>query len=436
MTFRSRILLDRWLAIPASIVCNIVARVLGRVLRRDHSLDSARSREIVVCKLVGLGSVLQSTPLVRALKQRFPEARLTYLTLESNRALVARLENVDEVLCLDDSGAVRMAWTTLRALAALTRRRVDHYFDLEVYSGFACMLSLFSLARNRLGFYRHSSRYKRGIYTHLVYFNTRMPVRKIYLQLGRVAGADIGEDDSLSGIRIEREERGRLHEKLSALGLKQGDPYVLVNPNASDLLIERRWPMAYMAEAVGRLARLGNNIVLMGSPAEARFVSELCEQIAEPVRERIFNTAGRLSLVEAFTLIEGAACVLTNDTGPMHMALALRRPTVCLFGPVDPEHYGMEGPGIVTLYAPVPCSPCVHEIDEAPCQGKNFCMQRLLPDLVVTRVVALLKWAADPARPADTLQTEGSVRLPLVWEDEAGMPLGIVVRDSLDAHGH
>src|ERR1035441_9910412 len=141
MTFRQRILLDRLLAVPLAVSLNAVVALLGRILRRDHSIQPATTREIVVCKLVGMGSILQATPLLRALKQRFPQAQLTFVTLESNRCLVERLEMVDEVLCLDDRSANRMLWTTLRTLVALVYRRVDHYFDLEVYSAFAALRS-------------------------------------------------------------------------------------------------------------------------------------------------------------------------------------------------------------------------------------------------------------------------------------------------------
>jgi ADP-heptose:LPS heptosyltransferase len=417
MTFRQRIILDRLLAVPLCAVCDVLARAIGWALRRDHSIRVETTREIVVSKLVGMGSILQATPLLRALKQSFPQARLTFVTLESNRALLERLAGADEIVCLNDRSAPTLFWTTLRASFSLSRRQVDHYFDLEVYSGFACLLSLFSLARNRLGFYRHSNRFKRGIYTHLVYFNTRMPVRRLYLQLGRLAGTSAGPDDRLETIRVEASDRLALRDKLSALGAKAGERYILVNPNASDLLLERRWPENHMVTALTRLAELGHTVILLGSQAESPYVQDLCARIPECARSRVLDTAGRLSLGEALALIEGAACVLTNDTGPMHMAFALARPTVCLIGPADPVHYGMDNPDIITLYAPVPCSPCIYEVDEPPCHGNNVCMQRLSPELVVKQVLALL------AR-----EDGGPVRLPLVWDTDAGRPLGIVIR--------
>jgi ADP-heptose:LPS heptosyltransferase len=220
-----------------------------------------------------------------------------------------------------------------------------------------------------------------------------------------------------------------MQEKLAALGLKLGSPYILVNPNASDLLIERRWPERHMAQAVTQLAELGHNVVLMGAKSEASFVQGLCDRVTASARERVWNSAGLLSLSEAFALIEGASCVLSNDTGPMHMAFALGRPTVCLFGPVDPAHYGIGGPNIVTFYAPVPCSPCVHEIDKPPCDGNNVCMQRLLPGPVVQQVLAQIARAAgDPVRTQPSPTGGETLRLPLVWETDTGQPLGIVIR--------
>ena len=428
MTFRQRISLDRWLAVPLAVVVNAVVRILGVLLHRDHTIRRETTRQIVVCKLVGMGSVIQASPLLRALKATYPDARLTFLTLKGNRNLLGRLDGVDDVLCLDDSGAFAMLSTTIAALLKMAGMRVDHYFDLEVYSGFSCLLSVFSLAQNRLGFYRHSNRFKKGIYTHLVFFNTRMPVRRLYLQLGRVAGIPADSDDRLGPIRIDPSERESMRQHISALGVDVSQPYILVNPNASDLLLERRWPEASFVTALSELSKAGKQLVLMGSPAEAPLVQSLRARVPDALRTRVFDTAGLLPLGEAFALIEGAACVLTNDTGPMHMAFALARPTVCLVGPADPIHYGLEMPWIVTLYARVPCSPCIYEVDEPPCHGNNVCMQRLLPDFVVGKVLELLaRMSAD----APAAQEHGTTRLPLVWDNDHGQPLGIVVRESV-----
>src|SRR5260370_12576960 len=125
---------------------------------------------------------------MKALKRRCSDASLILGTLRYNEQLLTRLSCVDQILTLDDRSLLAMGVTTLRTIATLIRQRADLYFDLEVYSGFASLLALCAVTRNRLGFYRYSVAFKKGIYTHLVYFNTRMPVRQLYLQLCRVAG--------------------------------------------------------------------------------------------------------------------------------------------------------------------------------------------------------------------------------------------------------
>ncbi len=154
------------------------------------------------------------------------------------------------------------------------------------------------------------------------------------------------------------------------------------------------------------------------------------------MRSRLIDTAGKLKIEELFALVEGAACILTNDTGIMHMAFSLARPVVCLFGPGDPGHYAVESPQVVTLYAPVPCSPCIYEIDEPPCLGNNVCMQRLAPDLVVRKVLALLAWSEGKGAAASPSTNTESERLPLIWETPSGVPLGLVVRGSIPGAVH
>src|SRR5262249_44900075 len=131
--------------------------------------------------------------------------------------------------------------------------------------------------------------------------------------------------------------------------------------------------------------------------------------------------SGRLTLGELMALITGAACVVSNDTGPMHLAFALGRPTVCLFGPVDPLQYGFDTGNVETLYEPVFCSPCVHENENPPCGGNNVCMQLIHPDDVPAAVHRLLAGSAAPRPP---------VR-PARYVDFEGRALGIIARVSL-----
>ena len=432
MTHRQRILADRLIGVPAAFFFNALARIFGQLLRRDHSITTENVRNIIVAKLIGMGSILQVTPLLKALKRHFPHAKITFLTLRSNRELLERLTCVDEIITLDDRNVFAMAATTLKAIAAMISLRADWYFDLEVYSAFASLLALWAVTRNRIGFYRYSTAFKKGIYTHLVYFNTRMPVRYLYLQLGRVAGVPAGQTSLTGPVRVDDADRESLCRLLSESPAWQADKsYVAINPNASDLLLERRWPASHSIAAIEGLAALGHQVVLMGAKNEQPYVQSLFAALSAQARPRVVNTAGRLTLGQLFALLEGSACVLTNDTGPMHMSIALQRPTVCLFGPANPEHYGQNLPQVEIFYGRVFCSPCLYEADEPPCNGNNICMQRIEPEPVVEAVHRL----SSSNSYTKLSQPSGRMTcLPVIIDAPDGAPLGVMNRVSVGQH--
>ncbi len=152
---------------------------------------------------------------------------------------------------------------------------------------------------------------------------------------------------------------------------------------------------------------------------ERAYVAELADRVGID-RDRVVNLAGKLSLGGLFALLDGARYIVTNDTGPMHMALALETPTVALFGPSDPAQYGWVGPGVRMVYKPIYCSPCVHEVSEPPCRGNNVCMWRITVEDVL-EAIDQVRNSADAGA-----SDEGLPRSFFVEPRQA--PLGCVVR--------
>jgi ADP-heptose:LPS heptosyltransferase len=429
MKTRTKMLLDASVAEPVAWGFNLAARALSKVITRDHAVVADNVRTIVVVKLLGMGSIIQATPLLRTLKTRFPNARLVFLTTAGHKDLVERLECIDEALYIDDRSLRSLVTCTASAVLRLLRGRIDLYFDLEVYSAATSVIGLVSLARNRYGFYRYTARFKRGIFTHLVYFNVRMPVSRTYLQLDLAAGGTAQEIENFGPLTIRESDTSESRAKLTRAGLPEDAPYIVINPNASDLLLERRWPMEYFALAIHELAARGYRSVLVGARSEAAYVSQLLAGVPERSRPLVTNMAGQLSLGELLAVVAKSSCVITNDTGPMHVAFALDRPTVCLFGPSDPETYAIARPGVEILYHRVFCSPCAHELDDPPCAGNNVCMQLIRPEEVVARVLKLL---SHDQRETGRQRTS----LPVIngattYVDELGRGLGIAARSSI-----
>lgn len=427
MKTSSKFLVDRVLAMPIAWAANLAARTVAPIARRDHHVDPADVRTIVVAKLLGMGSIIQATPLLHDLRVAFPHATIVFLTTRANRELVERLENVDEAVYVDDAKPSALFASTASAVAHLLKRPIDLYFDLEVYSAGASVLSIASGARNRIGFYRNSARFKRGLFTHLAVFNPRVPISALYRQLALATGHGRQGEPVYGPLAVREADVVSLASSLEKNALSLEARYVVVNANASDLLLERRWPVDKYVELISELARRGQQVVLVGAKSEVAYVGTIVAKLPEDVRGKVVDTSGKLRLGELFALIKGAACVVTNDTGPMHFAIALDRPTVCLFGPVSPEHYGVRKSNVEMLYHAVYCSPCAHEIDEPPCAGNNVCMQLIRLDEVLAATLRQLAGEAAMARAPET---------PFEYESAEGDALGTLARSSVTAGRH
>lgn len=387
MTARNKIILDRLLARPAALLLNALAWPLGQVMRRSHDDAPDSVRVIAIAKFLGIGSILRSTPLLSALMLKYPRASYVYVTARKNEQLLKHISGIDSVLYVDESRLWTLFRDTIKLVFALRRLKVDLYFDLEVYSAFAAMIPVLGLARNRYGFYLGSFMFKSGLHTHLVYFNDSKNISSIYVMLSRACGIK----DPEYRIAVPVIGESDISEISGLIAVKI--PYIVINPNSSDLLLERRWPARYFSKVINSLAQTWRGrIFIVGSPEERDYVESLLALLSEPARAITVNTAGKLSLGGVMALIRGCDLMITNDSGLYHIAAAFRVRTISLWGPVNPAHYADMSldNGAVFYSGGIYCSPCLHKTDFPPCRGNNSCMKAIHPLKVYEKVCDLL----------------------------------------------
>ncbi len=418
MNLQQKIAIDRSLGYACAVAVNICARSIGIFLKRKRPL-AGKYQVIVVSKLIGMGSVIQSTPLLQTLRTQFPVAKLVYVTASSNRELVERTGLIDVVSEIDDTGYLSLISSYIRFVLTMLRLRVDWYIDLEVYSHLGGILALSSLARMRTGFFRYSHNYRFGIYTDMVFFNATAPISRVYLQMAGLGGAS-SMHSGLVAPRISEEERNESCRQLKRIGLDMTMPYIVVNPNASELRVERRWPVEryplLFAEIKKRYPSL--MIVLTGSAKEVPFVGSLMQTTG--ANANVIDASGRLNLSDLIALIDASTLMVTNDTGPMHLAFALKKKTVSLWGPVSPRQYG-EDKRSYTIYKNAYCSPCTHDFLFPPCKGDNSCMKLIGVENVFEAVCAALEEKDTASAPPESEVIYNNIH--------GNEPLGIVHRN-------
>lgn len=353
-------------------------------------------RKVLLVKFWGMGSLQLLTPAVRVLRTRYPDAELTLLTLDQNRAFAQGLGIYDRVLDLkvSDAGWFGLASRILRLFWGLRRERFDVVYDLEFFTKFSAVVTAISGSPVSYGF--SSPQVWRGrFHSHTVPFNRYWHVARNFRSL---VGGENGEDvsaDHLSAFQVQPEHQEEVDRVLPEAIARSGRPLIALNPNAGALSLERRWPRSYFAELSRRLIRERDAcLVLIGTRDELQWTADLQAMVGTVPEDRLINLAGKLSMGGLHALLTRVSGFVTNDSGPMHVAAALGVPTVGLFGPETPVIYRPLGRRARALYNPPPCSPCinVHNNKFAVChRGRPDCLIGITVDEVFEELDALLR---------------------------------------------
>jgi len=389
---RRKIVIDKFLGVFIAFPLNFLVRLVGFVTNFDHSLKG-KKKNIVVCKYKGMGSIIQSTPLIQTLKTNYPNAKITFVSSVENKSILERITIIDQVLLVDDRKISGLIGSSTRLLIRLIRMRADLYIDLEIYSNFSSIITTFSMAKDRFGYYLNTSKYRMGMYTHMMYFNTNSPISESYLQFARLLNCE-----KIIHHQFVFVEKKELHPQL--------DNYIVINSNASDLRIERRWPKQSFIDLIHSVRESNNelSIVLIGAKNEAEYVAEISNVFSEDAK--VLDLSGKTTLDELIELIRHSNFVITNDTGPMHMSSALQKKTIALFGPCSPQQYAI-GENIIPIYKDLYCSPCVHEFIVPPCKGNNQCMKSIGVAEVLKSIEKIKEVAETPKREVTYVGIDG-----------------------------
>jgi len=350
-------------------------------------------------KLWGMGSIVLASPVLRELRARYPEARIDFLTLRENEAVLRFYAEVDRVHALDlGRGIPRFLASTLALLRALRRERFDLLLDLEFFTRFSASVSFLAGARRSHGFSAKGS-WRGRLHDVEAPFNAYHHVALNFLSLLRSQPTEplpVSEEDFRAGesLPVLRAPEGAWASCLATLradpAWRDERPLVVVNPNAGDMALERRWPAERVTDMIAELAEGESlNVVLVGAPAERDYVQSLAND--GRLAGRVVCAAGRTSLEELVALLAHADVVVTNDSGPLHLACAAGASTVALFGPETPVLYGplraRRGQRHAVHYRGLACSPCmfVHDNKVLSCW---FAQARCMTDIAPRDVVA------------------------------------------------
>ena len=342
----------------------------ARSLHGDHHPQTPAKR-VICAKFIGLGSVVLSLPLLRALKES--GVRVAFWSFAGQAELVQLSGYVDEVFVIRPS-LRQFLPTLLRSWMQARRFKADAFLDLEPTANFTAVLSRIVGAKARIGF-MSAKPSRESLFTHLVALTPERHMVENNLIMTRHLGVPSNPDGAnlLPGVpeRIRRLD--------SVLPVTPGRRRIVLNVNSSDLSWHRMWPEQHWVNLAEQLLRDPVvELVFPGGPNERERVERIVSRLNHP--GRIFNVAGTTSLLEIMRVLLDAELVVSVDSGIMHLAAWMDVPLLGMFGPETPSLYAPRSPRAMVLSARLPCSPCLSVAAEkiTRCQD-NQCMKRITP---------------------------------------------------------
>jgi len=298
----------------------------------NEQVMSERFKNILITKPSSLGDIVLALPALRALRMSFPEAKISWLIRPEFAQLIENHPHLDEIITFDRKLLAR-AWFhpgAFGALMSLIRKLRRSKFDIVFdFQGLFRTASLAWLSGCKTRFGKATAReFATIFYTHKIIHNIEnIHVVDYYMKIIQTAGA------SDFGVEFVFPQNPGAEDSVGKLLASQGiqDNYaVLISGSVHQ---DKCWPPERFAQLADMISsQYGLSIVATGSASEAKIV----EKVKENSNVTIVSLAGQTSLSQLVALLKRAKLVVSNDTGPGHIAAALGVPLVMMFGRANP----------------------------------------------------------------------------------------------------
>jgi len=349
----------------------IIKEVLSnekRAMRKKE--EEQNQRRILIVKPSSLGDIIHSLPVLWALRKTYPDAYIGWVVKDVWQDLLADNPLIDHLIILKKGlGGIISAIRETRSL------KFDTAIDLQglFRSG---IITFFSGAKTRTGF--SNARELAPIF-----YNNKVIVPQGHIHAVDRYMMTVSNPPLLNfPLYIAIEDAEWAKEFLMENNLYNKRPLIAINPSAR--WVKKRWPAASFSALINQLINeLKAGIIIVGSKEDI----PIAEEINSHVNERIAIATGKTSLKRLPALLANVNLLVTNDSGPMHIAAAIGTPVVALFGPTDHRLTGPYGSGHVVISKDMDCKPCLRR----PCKhGKPLCMEMIAVEDVANAVKKIL----------------------------------------------
>jgi heptosyltransferase II len=345
----------------------------------------------------GIGDCLFTTPVIKALKARYPDSFIGYWCNFRVAPLLKKDPQIDKVFALSRGDLKKIYQESffkgvlafIKLITQLKNERFDTCFDFSLDHRYSLLAKIIGI-RQRIGFdYKGRGRFL----TRPVKLESYSEQHVVEYYAGLLSFLGIRVEDKRLALTVLPLDEIKAKKVLALAGIQDSDRLVGIFPGAGgswgkDALI-KHWPQARFAQTADRLIdKLGVKVILLGDESELR----ISEAISRLMAHKPVDLTGKTSLEILPAIIKNCDLLITNDGGPMHMAAALGVKSVSVFGPVSEIVYGPypPGPKHLVLKSDLACRPCYKNFRLGFCDKDKECLRQVSVEAVLDGAVRLL----------------------------------------------
>lgn len=343
---------------------------------------SPKYRRILIVRTDRIGDVLLSTPVIKALRQKYPQAYISMIVAPYARDIVEANPYLDEVIIYDKDIKHKSWMRSLKFASRLKKKRFDLSIILHPTNRMHLIAFLAGIPL-RLGYNR-----KFGFLNNLRKTHTKQEGlrHEAEYNLDLLSDLEVGGNarDLFMPIKTESEQWAK--DLLASNGIKETDKLLAVNPGAS--CPSKIWPADRFAQVAEILAERHNFRILIVAGAKD---IPLANMVAQKLEGRALNLSGKTSLSHLASILKRCSLFISNDSGPVHIASSLGVPVISIFGRnqpgLSPRRWGPLGVRDKYLHKDVGCIQCLAH----NCKKEFACLKAISVEDVLPAAESILK---------------------------------------------
>lgn len=340
-----------------------------------HFKDPPLSR-ILIISSTGVGDTMWGTPAIQMLRQHHPHSHITVLASSLSYAVLKNNPHIDEIIVIKRGGGL----SYFCKFFSFYRKKFDTIILFHCSYKWTTPFAYFLGPRHLIGF-KHDAKDFDFLLTKVLEAKLNHPIIQRLMLIKQIG---VLEDNYEMKIYLEKKEYQEANDFLAQFNIDHTKPLVGLQPGASEMF--KCWPIEHFVELAHKLTDMGANIVVFGNMQEIALAKEIEKKTP------IIMATGQLSLRASAALLSKMDVFVTNDTGPLHLALSFQLPLVTIFGPT-PAHLcwpHLKNPQVRILSRLSPCEVCVYRKCHKP-----YCMELIGVHEVYEHVEDLLKLQKD-----------------------------------------